>query len=242
LTLIKILHRTTYRYRETVSLGPHRLMIRPRESRELRLISSEVAETPPAAIKWSNDVFGNAVAMVNLQTMSDILVIESVTELELTAVAWPIFDIAASAIFYPFQYSKDEWTDLGSLVSEQYSDPKGQLRGWARAFIRSYPTDTLGLLKDLSAGVSTQIFYQSREDEGTQSLNESGTGCKSEGWSSCACPPTIEQGRGISAEVFAACRSICYVVPMTGRSLSKVDRLMSSTIPNGIRSITPRVR
>ena len=36
---------------------------------------------------------------------------------------------------------------------QQYSDPAGQLRTWARAFVRSTPTDTLALLKDLSAGV-----------------------------------------------------------------------------------------
>lgn len=156
-------------------------MLRPRESRELRLISSEVAVTPAAAVTWSQDVFGNAVAMVNFQAMSDNLVIESVTKLELTAAVWPIFHIAVSAIFYPFQYSGDEWTDLGALATEQYSDPKGQLRGWARAFIRDYPTDTLALLKDLSAGVSTQVSYQSREDEGTQSPTQT----LDRGWGSC---------------------------------------------------------
>ena len=39
---LKIHHRTTYRYREPVSLGPHRLMLRPRESRDLRLISRDI--------------------------------------------------------------------------------------------------------------------------------------------------------------------------------------------------------
>ena len=39
---------------------------------------------------------------------------------------------------------------------------------WARAFVRSNPTDTLSLLKDLSAGISASIAYQSRDDEGTQ--------------------------------------------------------------------------
>jgi hypothetical protein len=40
---------------------------------------------------------------------------------------------------------------------------------WARAFVRDNPTDTLRLLKDLSAGVSAWVGYQSREDEGSQS-------------------------------------------------------------------------
>ncbi|MDO6588382.1 transglutaminase-like domain-containing protein [Salipiger sp. 1_MG-2023] len=34
------------------------------------------------------------------------------------------------------------------------------------------PTDTLSLLKDISNGVLTQISYQSRDDEGTQSPTE----------------------------------------------------------------------
>ena len=94
---LKIHHKTTYRYRQPVSLGPHRLMLRPRESRDLRLISSDVALTPAAAVTWAHDVFGNAVAMATFQTMADSLVIDSVAELQLNAPAWPVFDIVASA-------------------------------------------------------------------------------------------------------------------------------------------------
>ncbi len=113
--------------------------------------------------------------------MADTLLIDSVAELELTAAAWPVFDIAASAIFYPFRYSDDEWIDLGALTIQQYPDPAGRLRSWTRAFVRSNPTDTLSLLKDLSAGVSRWISYQSREDEGTQSPTQT----LDRGWGSC---------------------------------------------------------
>ena len=37
---LRIHHRTTYRYRSPVGFGQHRLMLRPRESRELRLTGS----------------------------------------------------------------------------------------------------------------------------------------------------------------------------------------------------------
>ena len=166
---LKIHHKTTYRYREPVRLGPHRFMLRPRESRDLRLISNQVLVTPAATVTWAQDVFGNAVATANFQTTTDTLVIDSVTELQLNANPWPVFDIAASAIHYPFRYSDDEWTDLGALVIPQYPDPVGRLRRWATEFIRSNPTDTLSLLKDLSEGISRRILYQSREHEGTQS-------------------------------------------------------------------------
>ena len=178
---LKIHHKTTYRYRQPVSLGPHRLMLRPRESRDLRLISSDVVVTPAAVVTWAHDVFGNAVATATFQAMTDNLVIDSVAELQLNAAAWPVFDIAASAIFYPLRYSDDEWIDLGALANQQYADPAGQLRGWARSFVRSNPTDTLALLKDLSAGVPGQIAYQSREDEGTQSPVQT----LNRGWGSC---------------------------------------------------------
>jgi len=102
LITLKIHHRTAYRYRHAVSLGPHRLMLRPRESRDLRLISSDVIVTPAATISWAQDVFGNSVATATFQSMADNLVIDSVVELQLNAAAWPVFDIAASAIVYPF--------------------------------------------------------------------------------------------------------------------------------------------
>jgi transglutaminase-like putative cysteine protease len=181
LIALKIHHRTTYRYRQPVSLGLHRLMLRPRESRDLRLLSSNVTVAPSAAVTWAHDVFGNAVATTVFQTMTDNLVIDSVAQLQLDAAAWPVFDIAGAAIFYPFRYSDDERTDLGALAVPQYPDPAGQLAGWARAFVRSNPTDTLSLLKDLSAGIPGWISYQSREDEGTQSPNET----LNRGWGSC---------------------------------------------------------
>jgi transglutaminase-like putative cysteine protease len=181
LSTLKIHHTTIYRYRQPVSLGPHRLMLRPRESRDLRLISSNVAVTPAAAVTWAHDVFGNAVATATFQTMADNLVIASVAEIQLNAAAWPVFDIAASAIFYPFRYSDDEWIDLGALAIQQYPDPAGRLAGWSRAFVRANPTDTLALLKDLSAGVPGWIAYQSREDEGTQSPTQT----LDRGWGSC---------------------------------------------------------
>ena len=164
-----IRHVTTYRYRQPVSLGPHRLMLRPRESRDLRLISFDVRITQAAVITWAQDVFGNAVATAIFAGMTDTLAIESVAKLELDATPWPVFDMAASAINYPFQYADDEWLDLGALTVQQYLDTDGQLKAWARAFVRGNPTDTLALLKDLSAGVSASIRYQIREDEGTQS-------------------------------------------------------------------------
>lgn len=178
---LEICHTTTYHYRYPVSLGAHRLMLRPRESRELRRLSCTISIAPTAAVAWAHDVFGNAIATATFHTMTNSLVIESVARLQLDAVAWPVFDIAGSALCYPFRYSDDEWTDLGALTVQQYWDPGGQLFEWTRAFVRTDPTDTLSLLKDLSAGIPRWISYQSREDEGTQSPAQT----LDRGWGSC---------------------------------------------------------
>ncbi len=178
---LKIHHRTTYRFHQKVTLWPHRLMLRPRESRDLHLISSNITVAPAATVIWAHDVFGNAIATATFQTLADHVVIDSVAELQLDAPAWPVFDIAASAISYPFRYSDDEWTDLGGLTSQQYSDNERRLGNWAQGFVRGSPTDTLSLLKDLSAGVAQATRYQSREDEGTQSPLDT----LDRGWGSC---------------------------------------------------------
>ena len=179
--MLKIDHRTAYRYRQPVSLGAHRLMLRPRESRDLRIVSCDVTVTPAATLTWAHDVFGNTVATAAFQGMASNLAIASAVELELNAAPWPVFDIAASAIVYPFQYSSDEFTDLGALAIPQYPDPNGRLKAWARAFVRGASTNTLALLQDLCAGVSNWINYQSREEEGTQSPLQT----LDRGWGSC---------------------------------------------------------
>jgi transglutaminase-like putative cysteine protease len=207
-TALKIHHETVYRFRQPVSLWPHRLMLRPRESRDLRLMSHTLAITPAPVLTWAHDVFGNAVAMATFAATTDMLVIESTADILLNAAPWPVFDIAASAISYPFRYSDDEWTDLGALAIEQYPDQAERLRIWARGFIRSNPTDTLSLLKDLSLGVAEWISYQSREVEGTQSPTQ-----------------TLDRGCG-------SCRDFAVLFAEAARTLGFGTRIVSGYLYN----------
>ncbi|WP_085936834.1 transglutaminase family protein [Enhydrobacter aerosaccus] len=181
MVVLTIRHKTRYSYRLPVWLGPHRLMLRPRENREVRLLSSSIEVTPPAILTWSNDVFGNAVASASFDAPADALVIDSTAVVELAAERWPAFDVAASAVRYPFSYSSDEIVDLGPLAQPQYVDKAGRLAEWAVAFVRGSETDTLALLKDLVVGTAAQIRYQSREEEGTQSPRQT----LDRGWGSC---------------------------------------------------------
>ena len=60
----------------------------------------------------------NAIATASFDSMTDRLVIDSAAVLQLGGDPWPVFDIAGSAIHYPFRYSADEWTDLGQLARD----------------------------------------------------------------------------------------------------------------------------
>ena len=173
MTQIQIKHTTVYHYRSPVNLNPHRLILRPRESRELQLISHNLTVSPEASLAWANDVSGNAVATASFFGQTDTLRIESNVELDLTGNPWPIFNIAAIALNFPFFYSNDERADLGALAIQQYFDPMGRLQKWVRSFVRGTAPDTLELLKAISQGVAEALQYEVRESEGTQTPIES---------------------------------------------------------------------
>jgi transglutaminase-like putative cysteine protease len=172
MSVLTIHHHTIYRYRTPMAFGPHRLMLRPRESHALRLYGHKLAITPAAVVTWAHDVAGNSVATANFSEPSDTLTIDSVATLSIDVDRWPVFDIAASAQRFPFLLSEDEMTDLGALRLQAYLDSAGRVRDWAQSFVAGAGTDTLSLLKDISAGVAAQITYETREDEGAQSPDE----------------------------------------------------------------------
>ena len=67
MTVLSVRHITQYAYKAPVRFGEHRLMFRPRDSYDQRLISSEMNITPePKRIRWFHDVFGNCVVAAPL--------------------------------------------------------------------------------------------------------------------------------------------------------------------------------
>ncbi|WP_410216497.1 transglutaminase N-terminal domain-containing protein [Paracoccus sp. (in: a-proteobacteria)] len=201
--ILAISHKTTYAYRHPVMLGPHQFMLRPRESRDLKLISHEIDISPQAELAWSQDVAGNAIASATFQSPADRLTIESWVKVDLSAPMWPIFPISVSAVEYPFLYSNDDWTDLGALTRPHYEDIEHRFSQWVEGFVFQRPTDTLSLLKDINNGISTQIAYETRESEGTQSPLE-----------------TLSRGRG-------SCRDWAVLLAESARLLGLGARLVS---------------
>ena len=181
MTVLNVRHTTIYRYSRPVALGDHRLMLRPRDSHDLRLIKTNLTFSPPASLRWLHDVFGNSVAIASFSEPAAELRIESSLVLETYADERPPFRVSPEAVSYPFIYSADDRIDLGRMLEPQHPDPNDRLGAWARGFVRSNPTDTSALLADLNNGVAAQVSYQSRETEGTQTPLET----LDRGWGSC---------------------------------------------------------
>jgi transglutaminase-like putative cysteine protease len=163
---LRIIHTTTYRYARKVGFNPHRLMLRPRGAWDVQVLEHVLRCSPPAEVAWAQDVFGNPVATARFSEQASELAITSELLVDAAVDLWPVFQIPPKAQTYPFEYSADELIDLGALRARPENGPTVRL--WAQGFIRSRPTDTLALLKDLNAGVLANVTYRPRDEEGVQ--------------------------------------------------------------------------
>jgi transglutaminase-like putative cysteine protease len=195
MTQLIVRHSTVYRYARPVTFGPHRLMLRPRDSHDLRLVRTELTLSPPAQTRWLHDVFGNSVAIVNFTAEGTELRIESVLHLERYALDQPVFELEDDASTYPFVYSSEDRTDLGRLLERHTPDPGGVIDGWARGFVKEKQTDSLALLADINGSIKEQLAYEPRNEEGTQTPIE-----------------TLERGSG-------TCRDFAFLMIEAARSL-----------------------
>ena len=117
MSLLTVRHLTVYRYSEPVGLGEHRMMFRPRESHDLRLLKTKLEITPaPASLRWIHDVFDNSVAVATFDGETSELRFDSTVTLEHFETALPDYPLEEYAKTYPFRYSDDELPDLGCAL------------------------------------------------------------------------------------------------------------------------------
>lgn len=172
-------HTTTYRYSEPVKFGEHRLMFRPRDSHDMRLLETSLMISPAAEVRWLHDVFGNSVAIATFSEPAAELHFESEFRVEHYGVTETSFPLDEGAETYPFQYSAQELPDLMPSIVRGYSDPEGRLDAWVKNFYSGDPVNTQQLLINITLAIKQQLVYQMREQFGTKSPAEtlaSGTG------------------------------------------------------------------
>jgi transglutaminase-like putative cysteine protease len=172
MSLLTVRHVTVYRYSEPVELGEHRMMLRPRGSHDLRLLSTSLEITPsPIGLRWLHDVFDNSVAVATFDGPATELRFDSRVTLEHFEDPRPEYPLEEYAKTYPFRYSDEELHNLARALVNQH--PSDSLSRWASQFLDpSGVTGTMSLLRSMARGIRQEFHYVRRTEKGVQSPSE----------------------------------------------------------------------
>jgi transglutaminase-like putative cysteine protease len=169
MTVLSVVHRTIYRYANPVTFGEHRMMMRPRDSHDLRLLDTTLILRPPGEVHWLHDVFGNSIAIARFHEPADELFVQSSFRAQHFPLAETAVEIADSARRYPFSYDVEEIPDLGRTAERHCPDPDHQVDRWARRFVDAEPHhDTMGILTAMTKAIHQEMRYTARHEMGTQ--------------------------------------------------------------------------
>jgi transglutaminase-like putative cysteine protease len=169
--VLTVRHVTTYRYSESVRFGDHRMMFRPRESHDLRLVSAKLEILPrPSGLRWLHDVFDNSVAVATFDTPAAELRFDSTITLEHIESPLPDYALDAEAHCFPFRYSEDERGDLTGALARQY--PSDDLGAWTERLLAGGSTTTMTLLHAMTRVIKEEFIYLRRAEKGVQSPGE----------------------------------------------------------------------
>jgi transglutaminase-like putative cysteine protease len=209
--ILTIRHVTRYNYRQPVSFGEHRMMFRPRESYDQRVLESRLTIGPePAELRHVQDVFGNCVGIARFDRRASQLVFDSTVRLEhnpATLATDAEEEIGASQATYPFPYGPDEMPDLRACIAPQHPDDHEELLAWAQRFIRlGGRTKVLGLLSDMTHAIRQEFKYTTRLHGPPQTPLQ-----------------TLETGTG-------SCRDFAVLMVEAARSLGLAARFVSGYI------------
>ena len=171
--ILSIRHITHYRYRNPVALGEHRMMFRPRESYDQRILLCDLAISPtPTHMRSMHDVFGNCVGVAGFSGRTRDLVFDSFARLEHSPL--PAFsdrdgEVEAYAGALPVVYDPDDAPDLERSIRRNYADPQGVVSSWARRFVNlTGKTRLQDLLSAMTQAIYADFKYCSRPERGVQ--------------------------------------------------------------------------
>jgi transglutaminase-like putative cysteine protease len=205
MTMLSVHHVTTYNYARPVALGDHRMMLRPRDSFDQRLISASLTIEPePSRLHWIHDANDNCVTLASFDGETMRLRIESAITLDHTPHGGPDFALEERARSFPFAYGFEEMPDIARAIERQYPDPDGELDHWVRKFFhQGRPNETGELLMTLTTAIRESFSYERREQHGVQSPLH-----------------TLSRGRG-------SCRDFAVLMMESVRALGLAARFVS---------------
>jgi len=171
MSILHVQHKTTYVYKKPVEFGEHRLMSRPRDSHDLRLLGTTLKIDPPASrVRWIHDVFGNSIAMVTFNQPAQKLVFESGFRAEHFPAEPQALEVEEYATRFPFNYAAEDAMDLAHTRDRHYDDPEHKIDAWAKGMLeKTEGGETLAVLAAMTKAIKQQFKYAARDAVGVQS-------------------------------------------------------------------------
>lgn len=167
--VLDVRHRTTYCYARPVSFGEHRMMLRPRDSHDLRVLSTSLVIEPAATTRWVHDVFGNSITLATFRAPATELTIESRFRIAHYPNDARAIIVDPAGATYPFAYAPDDLRDLRTCIEMHGVDTHDSVGRWARGFLGgSFARGTMDLLVDINETIRRDFRYVRRDDAGTQ--------------------------------------------------------------------------
>ena len=166
--ILTVRHVTSYIYRRPVTFGEHRMMLRPRDDDDQRVLESDLAITPaPSQISWTRDSFGNHIATARFEERASELRFECVIRLDHVPASFSAADIESYARTYPIAYNKEDLPDLECFLFPLYPHP--EVDRWATTFLRGDGSaDTHQLLVDMTQTIEKTFNHVARHEKGVQ--------------------------------------------------------------------------
>jgi transglutaminase-like putative cysteine protease len=166
---IRIVHKTEYHYKQPVSFGPHRVMMRPREGHDVHIVRGRLDVEPAATVRWLHDIYSNSIALLTFSQPSRTLSVVGEVDVDLHDDDPIACLIDPNARQFPFQYAPEEQVELISfrLPTYPYEGPK--LQQWLSELYRpGQVVGTFELLEKLNTHIFHSFKYAHRDDPGVQ--------------------------------------------------------------------------
>jgi transglutaminase-like putative cysteine protease len=166
--IFSIRHVTTYHYHQPVAFGEHRMMLRPRDDDDQKVIATELEITPqPRHLTWTRDLFGNHVAIAQFDDEAAELRFVSKIRIDHATAGFDAADIDDFARNYPFAYAADDWPDVKRFIPPRSRRP--ELDRWSAQFFRNDGSaDTHELLTGMTRTIRQTFKHVSRHAKGIQ--------------------------------------------------------------------------
>lgn len=202
-------HRTTYRYRNPVALGEHRVMARPLESFDQRVLSADLDISPePSRMRTIHDLSNAAVTVARFAGRADRLIFDLRADVE----HWP--ERCASAqdddtAFGPeaFAYEPGDGQALAPFLDAAPTPADLAVDDWARRFLKPVGRTRIAtVLSDMTHAIREEFAYEARVAGKPQAAAE-----------------TLERGRG-------SCRDFAVLLMAAARRLGVAAQFVSGYV------------